>query len=95
MQTYFVPYTGESPAALQINGHRVVLLARDRAQLENELTIVGADRVCPIDDEDFSSEEHLLSYMAETTHAHIVVTPSEIPLSDIIENLERELPWIQ
>lgn len=95
MNSYFMPYAGEQPAAVIINGHRVVLVARDPDQLESELGSLGGDRVCALDEEEFGGEEQLLNYFAETTKAHIVMTPSEVPLAMVIEGLERELPWIQ
>ncbi len=90
-----MPYAGEAPATVLINGHRVVLVTRDSDQLESDLESVGGDRVCAIDETEFDSEEQLLTYFAQTTNAHVVMTPSEVSLSVVLEGLERELPWIQ
>jgi hypothetical protein len=47
MQTssFFVPYTGKKPASVCINGHRLVILAAERDMIEEDLDLLGADRV--------------------------------------------------
>jgi hypothetical protein len=95
MNAYFMPYAGEEPATVLINGHRVVLVSRDPEQLEAELESVGGDRICALDEDEYGGEEQLLTYFAQTTKAHVVMTPTEVPLAAVIEGLERELPWIQ
>jgi hypothetical protein len=94
MEKYFVAYQGETPAALSINGHRVVILAKDSEQLTRELEFVGADRIQSVDEIEFGTEEQVVSHFAQTVNAHVVVSPSNVELRDLVATLERELPWI-
>jgi len=45
MENFFVPYTGKKPALVCINGHRLVILAHEKDTLEEDLDLLGADRV--------------------------------------------------
>lgn len=95
MTTFFAPYIGEHPAAVVINGHRVGILSREPAQIEHSLDLVGADCVKPLEGEIFGSEDQLVQSFAKTSQAHVVVTPAESSVADIIQTLADELPWMQ
>lgn len=45
MASIFVPYNGSRPAVVDINGHRLVILAREPEELEESLELVGADHL--------------------------------------------------
>jgi len=94
MSRFFIPYHGEVPAELLINGHRVVLLAREAEQLQGDLLLMGADRLQLLDESEFDSEEKAVSHLAHKTQAQVVVTPSNVEIRDVIATLEKELPWI-
>jgi hypothetical protein len=79
MNNFFVPYTGKKPALVNINGHRLVILAEEKDMLEEELELLGADRV----------------KIARQVDGGVVIAPSGIGLRDVLKNLESELPWFQ
>lgn len=91
----YVSYAGDEPASLTINGHRIVILSKDPEQLLQHLELLGGDRVCAVEEEGEDDEEALIKSLASTSHAHIVITPTEIDVEDILKTLERDLPWIQ
>ncbi|MFM1848177.1 MAG: hypothetical protein RL417_1651 [Pseudomonadota bacterium] len=96
MAKYFAPFVGKKPAALSINGHKLLIVARDRSCLEDALELVGADRV-----KGFSAgpskatREVLFERLAKQINGGVVIAPANTEVSDIIRNLEIELPWLQ
>jgi len=108
MSTYFIPYTGEKPATIVINGHRLVLLCSDRRDLEDSLSLFGADSIRgleELDSEDVSdiSFKEITSLgllQVELTgnsfvQAGVVIAPEDIDIHQVVNNLAKELPWIQ
>jgi len=96
MENFFVPYTGKKPALVCINGHRLVILAHEKDTLEEDLDLLGADRVKKVkldgtDDE----QERLFGKIARQVDGGVVIAPAGIGLRDVIKNLESELPWLQ
>jgi len=95
MRNYFVPYAGNKPAVVSINGHNLIILAQDKTMLEGDLELVGADRVREIDVGDSPEEERLvLDRIAKSAQGGIVIAPSELNVEDVLRNLQAELPWI-
>lgn len=95
MERFFAPYSGSHPATVLVNGHKIILLSRDPAQLEDSLELVGADRVCPVESEAFIDDTSLFKELAQASAAHVVVTPPDLQLEIVLQSLEKELPWIQ
>ena len=96
MKEYFVPYFGNQPASLCINGHRLVIISQDRQDLVDHLSHLGGDRVEGIVSSGSQQDEvKLLEGLAESAGGGVVVAPSELTLDEVIRNLESELPWIQ
>lgn len=95
METLYAPYVGNAPATIEVNGHRVVVLATDPSALEEQLALVGGDSVHPLDESTEASGEDALHRLAEVTHAHVVVTPREATVEDVLHSLEESLPWLQ
>jgi len=96
MERYFIPYTGKKPASLCINGHRLVILAHDKDMIEDDLDLLGADRVKTV--KLASAEEEQVKFLgkiARQVDGGVVIAPSGITLRDVIKNLESELPWLQ
>jgi hypothetical protein len=97
MKEFFIPYDGETPASICINGHRLLIVSRDREELEENLGLVGGNRleqfvtsgVLMDEDEDF------LESLAHEVNGGIVIAPEDAPLTEVIRSLESELPWIQ
>lgn len=96
MNNFFVPYTGKKPALVNINGHRLVILAEEKDTLEEDLELLGADRVKKVKVADSESEqEQMLGKIARQVDGGVVIAPSGIGLRDVLKNLESELPWFQ
>jgi hypothetical protein len=96
MDNFFVPYTGKKPASVCINGHRLVILTHDKDVLEDDLDLLGADRIKRIKlgaDED--EQERFLGKIAKQVDGGVVIAPSGVELKDVLKNLEHELPWVQ
>ena len=95
MSIYYIPYHGRKPAALVINGHRLVILSKDREALQEDLGLLGADKVKRIESEVEAEDNHsLIDSIAKNAKAGIVVAPSQTKVTEIIRNLEEQLPWL-
>ncbi len=95
MSRYFVPYTGDKPAAVNINGHRLLILSKERTCLEDELEVIGADTLKALQTGNTREEEsRLLNKLARSTNAGVVIAPGDLELKDVIKNLEVQLPWL-
>jgi hypothetical protein len=96
MNNFFVPYTGKKPALVNINGHRLVILAEEKDTLEEDLELLGADRVKAVKVAGSeSAQEQLLGKIARQVDGGVVIAPSGVGLRDVLKNLETELPWFQ
>lgn len=96
MENFFVPYVGKRPASLCINGHRLVILAHEKDTLEDDLDLLGADRLKKVKISDKGAEhEKFLGKIARQVDGGVVIAPMGVDLRDIIKNLESELPWLQ
>ena len=95
MKDLFVPYTGKRPAAVWINGHRLVILSHDRVILEEDLNLLGADRLKTIKVGTNQIEvDKVLGKIAQEVDSGIVIAPPNVELKDVLRNLESELPWL-
>ena len=95
MTDLFVPYTGKRPAAVWINGHRLVILSHDRVILEEDLNLLGADRLKTIKVGANQVEvDRVLGRIAQEVDSGIVIAPPNVELKDVLRNLESELPWL-
>jgi hypothetical protein len=96
MATLFVPFSGEEPAALDINGHRLLILSKSGEVFDESLNLFGADSVRELELGDTEeAQANLLQSISQVTHAGVVIAPSEISVEDLIRSLEGQLPWIQ
>jgi len=96
MRKYFIPYNDDIPATVFVNGHRMVILSNDRQSFENEMGLLGANKLKQIRAGDSEAEDRIVLHrIATKAQAGVVVAPSEIALSDVLRNLEAELPWLQ
>lgn len=94
--TYFVPYMGDKPAAVHINGHRLLILAKDIHPFEEGLHYLGADSVRGVRVGASQAEEaKALTKLSRKAKAELVIAPSDLQLAEVIRNLESQLPWIQ
>ena len=96
MTNYYVPYSGNRPASLSINGHRVIILSTDAESLGDSLTLVGGDRVKMVRvSESKEDQEQMLTRIAKSINGGVVIAPSDVAMEDLIRNLQSELPWVQ
>jgi len=95
MTRYFVPYDHENPLAIDIKGHRLILLSSDRENLALDLKKIGGDDVREIHLRDEPLEQSQeLTRLAASVGGGVVITPPGVSISSMIRNLENELPWI-
>lgn len=96
MKELFVPYAGSKPASIDINGHSLLIVSRDRDELQAHLSELGGDSLKGIHIADESSEEELmLEALSTEVNGGVVVAPDGTNLRDVIRSLELELPWLQ
>lgn len=95
MNNYFVPYTGKKPASVCINGHRLVILAVEKELFEDDLELLGADRIKRVKIKGAEEEqEKVFGKIARQVDGGVVLAPSGVELREILQNLEDELPWV-
>ena len=96
MFRYFVPFSGARPAAVHINGHKLLVVCSDRCDLEESLGLFGADTVKSVGDGVTKEDCHdSLEQLAEKISGDVVIAPEDVSLEVILSDLEQELPWIQ
>lgn len=94
MNRIFVPYSGEDPAAIEINGHRLLIVASNEDDLDQNEELLGSDEIKEFDLPE-ADEPATFAQLAQQVHGGIVMTPPGIDLETLIEHLARELPWLQ
>ena len=96
MSRFFVPYCGSKPAAISVNGHRLLILAKEKISIEEELSSVGADSLKTISVGNSKEEENrALNKLAKKMNAGVVIASEGLEVRDIIRSLESQLPWVQ
>lgn len=95
MSTWFVPYKKSRPAPMTINGHRLVIVSPDKADLEENLSQFGGDRIKTIDlglsEEDQKNE---IERLAKSVNGGVVIAPENMGFDELLENLKEQLPWV-
>lgn len=95
MTNFYVPYSGEKPFAVSINGHSVIILSKDQKRLKKDLKFIGADTLRELVVGDSEEEQAIaFSSLAQSVECGVVVVPGNIPIKDVIKGLEGELPWL-
>jgi len=95
MASFYIPYAGSDPAAISIKGHRFIILSREPEILAGGLSLLGADTVVKVESPDPYEENYFLDDLAKQINGGVVIAPYDVALSDVLENLEAELPWLQ
>ena len=96
MSSIFVPYSGRRPAAMSINGHRVIILGQDRGSIEENLPLIGADRVKEVNGGETLEEQSVaLNKIAKSIKGGVVIAPGDVAVEELIDNLRGQLPWVQ
>ena len=95
MATFYVPFAGDRPASLSIKGHRLVILTRTKGTLQDGLPLVGAERIDKVrSPKSKEAELQTLTEIGRKANSGIVVAPPDLDMSDVIKNLEAQLPWL-
>lgn len=96
MVNFFVPYVGERPASLTINGHIILILGQERENMMDGLEVIGGDHIEELQVGDSQEEQATtLNQIAQSTHAGVVIAPGDVELGDLIQSLKGQLPWVQ
>lgn len=93
MGRFFVPYSGNIPAAIEIKGHRLLVVAASENDLAHNEQILGSDTI-----REFylleNEEAETLAGLAKEVQGGIVLAPPGMSLTSMIVNLEHDLPWL-
>lgn len=98
MKSFYVPYKGKHPAFLDINGHRVVILAADEEAFEDNTVgqFVKADRIKAIaSGESEDDRQRALLKIARSSNSGVIIAPDDMNINDLIKDLKEQLPWVQ
>lgn len=81
---------------MSINGHRLVIVSRNRKSIEGHLELFGADRVKRLAGGRSKAEaEIVFDQVAKAVNGGVVIAPADVDFSEILKNLELQLPWLQ
>lgn len=94
MTRYFVPFFENHPATIEIKGHRLLLIGMKEAQVRRELQTVGGDTIQTLEVTNEAEQQTALANLAHSIRGGIVLTPAGTSFSSMLQNLERELPWV-
>lgn len=96
MTTYFIPYINNQPASIEVKGHKVLVVSTNPEDIEENLDEIGADSIEQIEVTGNHLEQSVaLSSLAESIKGGVILAPPGLSLANMLDNLERELPWIQ
>lgn len=95
MTTLFVPYQGDRPASLIVNGHKVVVVCPEEEIAYQWLEEVGADKVCEVQVESVGEQEQVFGHLVASVRGGVVVVPTGVDFDEIMSELEAQLPWVQ
>lgn len=91
----YVPYSKDTPATININGHKLVIVSKNSKTLLDGLQSVGGDSVREIPINEGVKEEALaLAELATIIKGGVVMAPSSVKLTTMIKSLEKQLPWL-
>ncbi len=95
VKSLYVPYSGKRPALVSVNGHKLLILARDKETFEDYMGDLSADRLRRVEAGATEGEEEVvLKKLAERMNAGVVVAAAESDFPDVIKSLEEQLPWV-
>ena len=89
---FFVPYQADGPAAIDIKGHKLLILSYSEEDMVRELEILGGDEIREVTY--IHDENELLADLAAEINGGVVLTPPGTSVATMIKSLESELPWI-
>lgn len=79
-----------------INGHKLTIVSKDKEVFQDSLTLFGADRVKRVKGGETQAEQELVfDRVAKAIGGGVVIAPPNVAVSDVLKNLESQLPWLQ
>ena len=93
MARYFVPITDDTPQAIEINGHRLVILSKRRSDIVENTALLGAEEVREMYIEG-NEEDQELAGLALAVNGGVVISPPGMDIGLTIYSLKKELPWV-
>lgn len=92
MNKFFVPYANETPAAIDIKGHKVLILTSSYATMMNDLGALGGTSFRELNFMD--NQTQVLGELAASMKAGVVLAPPGVSIPTMIYSLEQQLPWV-
>ncbi len=88
----FIPFKRENPVAINVKGHRVLIVASKPEDLVEYEILLGGEEIRELQYQD--SAQGALEQLAQMVNGGVVLAPPGVGLSAMISSLENELPWI-
>jgi len=92
MNKFFIPYHFDKPAAVDIKGHKLLIVSTRQEDIEQELEAIGGSELREL--ELLESDTETLAGLAADINGGVVLTPPGISVVQMLHSLEEELPWI-
>lgn len=87
-----MPYIDEKPAAIDIKGHRVLILTCSSDDMIGSLNVLGGTSIRELDF--IGDETQALGELAASIDAGVVLAPPGVSISTMIYSLKEQLPWV-
>lgn len=91
MGKVFVPYVDDQPAAVEVNGHRLLILTSLPEDMAEDLELLGGSEIREVQ---YSDEDTMLVDLAANINGGVVLAPPGTSPRSMIDSLSAELPWI-
>ncbi len=96
MGSLFVPYNNDLPATVELKGHKLLILTCEAGDLRRDLSKLGGDSIRELNlFNESPMESQIVANLAASVKGGVVIAPPGVRASQMLENLERELPWMQ
>jgi hypothetical protein len=92
MGKYFVPYEQNRPVAIEVKGHRLLVVASSPDSLLKGENLFIGDEIREI--RAASNKDDVLASLAASINGGIVVAPPGMSMSLMLMSLEEQLPWV-
>ena len=94
MARFFVPYLNDTPASIEIKGHKLLVITQEEKQIRKDKAKLGATDVREIELGNLADQQEKLASLAKSIKGGVVLTPRGVSIQKILSNLESELPWL-
>ena len=95
MARFFVPFINDEPAAIEVNGHKLLIVTSESEDMIADLDLLGGGEIREMTlAEDDSEGSKLMADLAADINGGVVLAPPGVRPRNMIEDLAEELPWI-